>query len=1810
MKKNPIARFIRAAGAKSLALAAGLIVATTTTPSVEASTDYGPAVWRPVCSGHWYSSGYGKKFYVIHDIEGYYWGCISYFRQCSTGASVHYTTNAKKDSSSDSAAGEVTQMVRDAYYAWHARCWNQYSMGTEHEGFVSNPAWFTETQYQVSGTLTRSKANKYGMSKDRNRIIGHDQKRISAWRSWMASIGYSSSFYSCNDHTDPGPYWQWGHYMDIVRGTASTPSAPSGLKAATYSASRIDLTWTDNSGIESGFKVERSTSSGSGFSQIGTTAANDKTYSATGLASGTKYYFRVRAYNAAGNSGYSGVASATTKDTIAAAPSALTATAVNDDVINLAWTDNSGNEDGFRVYRSTDGTNFTSIATVGINVKTYSNTGLTGNRKYWYRVYAYNTAGNSGASNTASDTTAPQAPSALTAAAGSGTAWNTINLTWTDNANAEVGFKIERGTAAAGPFTQIATNAASDATYTDTGLAANTTYYYRVRTYNANGNSLYSNTASSPTGNAPPVLTAIGNKTVAAGSLLTFTAAATDPNKVVTTTTWQTFQSYAHTSQMESILFNRPLNSASTSAFMDTSTNYTLIRTNGPAGNGSTTTLKAGWGFKTGLANYWVRLNTFNVPTNPNPAIALDQIVRFKIQSSKAIKVGIGIRETGTTAAYGANGGTTGTIEWVGVTNVVSGNPVPNKLINTTNWTTLSYNIPFEPQVGFTGDGVIAQTGKGVLEHIAIRGEGGTGAYAVYFDDFAVVAQNTLAFTLDAGAPAGATIGRRTGKFTWTPTAAQAGLYTITVRVTDQGGAVDFETIKVTVLGSGNNPPTLAAIGNKTAKEGTALTFTATATDPDAGQTLTFSLDAGAPSGASITTAGAFSWNPSEAQGPGTYPITVRVTDNGSPSSNDFETISVSVAEANNAPTLAAIADQTITEGQTLNVTASGSDSDVPAQSLTYSVAGPVGMTINASSGAISYTPSEDDGGDVNQVTVTVKDNGSPALSSSRTFNVTVNEANTAPVVTLGTKNDYAPVAMFDELDDESVDGHNNSTLFRVPYFSSSTTAFLDSTSYSYVTNDFPRDEVLNNSFQALYVNMTFKTNVGAWCRLTTFTSSGWTNSYAYPSPTIALNQKVRLKIWADKSIKLAMGIRETNTGNPIGQEGGTTGQIEWIGATASGSPAAPVPTRTINAGVWTQVEFNIATETKAALPGSGDGVVTATKGTLEHLAIVPNAGTGNYTIYIDDVEVLIQTASNNITVNSGDTVRFTATSTDADRPAQGIAYSLGAGAPTNASISAVGGDFEWTVSAADAGAHVVTVTGTDDGTPALSGSANITINVVAINTQPKLEKIADQIIEVGSGQSFTFDAVAVDEDLPAQTVTYSIVSGPAGATINSSTGTFTWTPPAGTSTNFVTIRATDNGSPALFSDQTVALMVVAANTAPTLSLGTGRAAESVVNYESFTNATPNEQVMFKKPANSATTSAYIDTAATNYTSVTTSFPAGNATAGSKVLRATWSFKTGTSNYWVRLTTGNTTLLPNPTINASARLKFDIYTTKSLKVGLGIRETGTTAENGANGGTTGAIEYVGCSSQVGTTPVPTRTVNAATWTTLEFTLPSEPCQTLTGDSILAAGQQVLEHLILVGNGGTGAYDVYLDNFEVVTTTALPGTVNMKANSTLTFTATATDPNPGSGITYGIDADFAEAHPTAIINETNGVFTWVPSTAEVGTSSITVTADDNPTNGGISKGDSKTLTVNVTSDTLGSQGDSTSGTFVAGGDTVTLTWDSAIDASYLIQSKTAGGDWTTVQTVTASSSNSSVDVTNNGNDAYYRVVQAEGGAAGE
>lgn len=218
--------------------------------AAQASTDYGPAIWRPICEANYYTSGYGHKFHVIHDIEGYYWSTIAWFDNCGmTSASIHYITNGKTDNSSDAAPGEISQLgVRDAQYAWHARCWNQHSTGTEHEGFASNPAWFTDAQYQSSAGATRNLATKFGWAKDRNHIVAHGQETVSGWPAYAsANLGIDPY---CNTHHDPGAYWDWTKYMGMVNPATKTAVTKDNTTAAYTGSWATGTSSTDKYGSD------------------------------------------------------------------------------------------------------------------------------------------------------------------------------------------------------------------------------------------------------------------------------------------------------------------------------------------------------------------------------------------------------------------------------------------------------------------------------------------------------------------------------------------------------------------------------------------------------------------------------------------------------------------------------------------------------------------------------------------------------------------------------------------------------------------------------------------------------------------------------------------------------------------------------------------------------------------------------------------------------------------------------------------------------------------------------------------------------------------------------------------------------------------------------------------------------------------------------------------------------------------------------------------------------------------------------------------------------------------------------------------------------------------------------------------------------------------------------------------------------------------------------------------------------------------------------------------------------------------------
>jgi hypothetical protein len=259
---------------------------------------------------------------------------------------------------------------------------------------------------------------------------------------------------------------------------------------------------------------------------------------------------------------------------------------------------------------------------------------------------------------------------------------------------------------------------------------------------------------------------------------------------------------------------------------------------------------------------------------------------------------------------------------------------------------------------------------------------------------------NTLTYTISSGSQSGMTLDSSTGAFSWTPTEAQGpGTYPVTFRVTDNGTPqlYDEKTIEITV-NEVNTAPVLTDPENKTVDELTTLNFTLSATDLDLpANTLTYSISSGSVTGMNLNSStGVFIWTPSEAQGPGTYPVTFKVTDNGTPQLSDEKTITITVNEVNVAPTLTGVpVSATIDEMAPYSFDANATDEDIPVQTLTFSLIGaPSGAAINETTGVFSWTPSEIQGPGVYTFTVRVSDG---IANTDQSITLTVREVNLPP---------------------------------------------------------------------------------------------------------------------------------------------------------------------------------------------------------------------------------------------------------------------------------------------------------------------------------------------------------------------------------------------------------------------------------------------------------------------------------------------------------------------------------------------------------------------------------------------------------------------------------------------------------------------------------------------------------------------------------------------------------------------------------------------------------------------------------------------
>ena len=157
--------------------------------------DHPFAEWQPASTSNYTVSNrptsYPLDYVVIHVTQETYPDALSIFQNPAKQVSIHYLVR--------SADGHVAQCVREKDVAWHAGNWdyNTRSIGIEHEGWVDQPAYFTDALYEQSARLTAAICTKYGLPKDRAHIIGHYEV-------------------PGTDHTDPGPNWDWTRYIRLV----------------------------------------------------------------------------------------------------------------------------------------------------------------------------------------------------------------------------------------------------------------------------------------------------------------------------------------------------------------------------------------------------------------------------------------------------------------------------------------------------------------------------------------------------------------------------------------------------------------------------------------------------------------------------------------------------------------------------------------------------------------------------------------------------------------------------------------------------------------------------------------------------------------------------------------------------------------------------------------------------------------------------------------------------------------------------------------------------------------------------------------------------------------------------------------------------------------------------------------------------------------------------------------------------------------------------------------------------------------------------------------------------------------------------------------------------------------------------------------------------------------------------------------------------------------------------------------------------------------------------------------------------------
>jgi len=752
------------------------------------------------------------------------------------------------------------------------------------------------------------------------------------------------------------------------------------------------------------------------------------------------------------------------------------------------------------------------------------------------------------------------------------------------------------------------------------------------------------------------------------------------------------------------------------------------------------------------------------------------------------------------------------------------------------NWFFMDYATPGDPNI------VALSNTPPVLAPIAAQvvDEGELVIFTAFATD--ADAGQTVTFSLGPGAPEGATIDPNSGVFRWQPSEAQGpGIYSIPVRVTDNGTPpLTVSRTAVVQVNEVNLPPVLAPFVDQAVNECEVLSFPVVATDPDLPpQKLTFSLPAGAPAGTSIgPTDGVFTWQPTEAQGPGTYTITVRVQDNGVPPLSDEKSFTVNVAEVNFPPVLQPIGDQFVVEGGTLSFTAVAQDPDIPAQTLTFSLdpGAPAGAAFEPATGRFTWTPAPNQVPSTNFVTVRVTDNGVPSLDVFQTVPVMAVKPNHPPLLEPIPGQSVAEGQLLQlSLAGSDPDAGQSLTFHLVenpPAGATITTINATKGLFSWAPTEAQGPstnlitvEVSDDGLPSLSDRKSFTvvvTEVNAPPVLAPIA-----DQFITQGDTLALKVQATDPDLPPNRLFFSLG-----PGAPAGMQiEPTTGTLTWTPATNQAPSANNVTVRVTDDGqpplsasgaftVWVspapQWQFVSATGTVSSsvlyvyLETPGDAYI-------DDLMLVPGStpGVGANAVQNGDFEselsgpwvVSANHADSSLTTrykHSGQSslhlVASTGGTTRDSSIYQYLTPELVSDAPYVLSF--------WYLPGTNSTVLTVRLS--------YRGVASTTTIAPIANQPPVLAAIANKSVKAGNTLAFT--ASASDPDVPPQTLLFSLApDAPTGAAVNPKTGEFAWTPrpEQAPSTNQITIRVMDSGSPALIDRKTFKVIVMPAATPP-----------------------------------------------------------------------------------------------------------------------------------------------------------------------------------------------------------------------------------------------------------------------------------------------------------------------------------------------------------------------------------------------------------